>query len=109
MLLWMLMTMGSVLVGSVNVVQWTKSVESCACQSLAFDQLRIKFPLVTTGLGSGWAEHAIVTVKLRVLVLVQQSVATHFTVVIPGQNKVPEGGVHTTVALLQHLLVAVTV
>jgi len=50
-----------------------------------------------------------VTVKLHVAVLVQQSVATQFTVVtVPGAKEVHEGGVQTTVTWLQQALVAVT-
>ena len=48
--------MGSVLVGLVKVVQLIKSVEDCACQISAFDQLRIKPPLVTKGDGMGGPE-----------------------------------------------------
>jgi hypothetical protein len=50
-----------------------------------------------------------VTVKLQVTVLVQQSVATQFTVVtVPGAKEEHEGGVQTTVTLLQQPLAAVT-
>ena len=42
-----------------------------------------------------------VTVKLQLLVLPLQSVATQLTgVVVPGAKRLPEGGLHTTVTLL---------
>jgi hypothetical protein len=50
-----------------------------------------------------------VTVKLQVAVLPQQSFATQLTVVtVPGAKDEQEGGVQTTVTLLQQALVAVT-
>jgi hypothetical protein len=51
-----------------------------------------------------------VTVKLQLLLLPQQSVATQLTVVtVPGAKDEHEGGVDTTVTLLQQALVAATV
>ena len=50
------------------------------------------------------------TVKLVEELLPAQSVATQVTgVVVPGANKLPEGGVHMTVTLLQAGDVAVGV
>src|SRR5678816_3353653 len=47
------------------------------------------------------SERVIVTVKLQVLELPQTSVATQFTVVMPGLKTAPDGGVHTGVIVPQ--------
>jgi hypothetical protein len=52
--------------------------------------------------------HTTVTVKLQVQLLLQESVATQLTVVVVfGAKRWPEGGLHTTVTLLQQVSVAV--
>ena len=54
------------------------------------------------------AEPATVTLKLHWLALLQESVATHLTVVVPTGKTDPEGGVQTTVTGPGQSSVAVT-
>jgi hypothetical protein len=53
----------------------------------------------------GHGLHRTVTVKLQLQLLLQESVATQLTVVIVFGAKLPEGGLHTTVTLLQQRFV----
>jgi hypothetical protein len=74
-----------------------------ACKLICSPTHTCAIPIIEA-VGGGW----MVTVKLQLVLLPQSSVAVHVTVVVPAGKVVPDAGVQTTVTLVSHVSVAVT-